>query len=85
MSGRNEETGQFSDIYSREAFLDAMPDRGEPISTSEVAERVGCAHDTAYKRLQELEAEDEVTSQKVGTVLLWAKARFRIGADEEEG
>ena len=84
MSGRDEETGQFSDMYSRETFLDAMPDRGEPISTGEVAERVGCAHDTAYKRLQDLEAEDEVMSRKVGNVLLWAKAGLRIGAEKEE-
>jgi DNA-binding Lrp family transcriptional regulator len=41
------------------------------LGTGEVAESVGCAHDTAYKRLQELEDRGVLASQKVGNTIVW--------------
>jgi GTP-sensing pleiotropic transcriptional regulator CodY len=42
--------------------------------TGDVADHVGCAHDTAYKRLREMEGEGLVASRKVGNTLLWTSS-----------
>nr|WP_284011077.1 HTH domain-containing protein [Halomicroarcula sp. YJ-61-S] len=39
--------------------------------TSEIAEEVGCTRRTAYTRLQSLEADNRVSSRKVGNSLVW--------------
>jgi predicted transcriptional regulator len=41
--------------------------------TGEIADQVGCAHDTAYKRLQKMEEKGIVSSKKVGNTLLWTE------------
>lgn len=71
MPDRDEETGQYTGEYDTEDFLDAIRDEGGMAGTGEIAEAVGCAHDTAYKRLQRMEAEGTVSSKKVGNTLLW--------------
>ena len=71
MPGRDEETGRYTGQYSTEDFLDAINAEGGMAGTGEIADYVGCAHDTAYKRLQEIEAEGLVSSRKVGNTLLW--------------
>lgn len=71
MPGRDEDTGQYTGQYSTRDFLDAISTEGGMAGTGEIADLVGCAHDTAYKRLQALENEGLVTSQKVGNTLLW--------------
>jgi DNA-binding Lrp family transcriptional regulator len=45
--------------------------------TGEIADHVGCAHDTAYKRLQELEKEGIISSRKMGNTLLWERSRTK--------
>lgn len=71
MPDRDEETGRYTGEYSTEDFLNAINAEGGMAGTGEIADQVGCAHDTAYKRLQRLEKDGLVTSQKVGNTLLW--------------
>jgi len=71
MPDRDEKTGQYTGQYSTEDFLDAIEAEGGLAGTGDIAERVGCAHDTAYKRLQDMEEDEIVSSRKVGNTLLW--------------
>jgi len=75
MPGRDEETGRYTGQYSTEDFLNAISAEGGMAGTGEIADHVGCAHDTAYKRLQEMEEEGQVSSRKVGNTLLWEITR----------
>lgn len=72
MPERDEETGRYTGEYSREDFLDAIESEGGMAGTGDVADAVGCAHDTAYKRLQALEENGVIASRKVGNTLLWS-------------
>lgn len=71
MPGRDKETGRYTGEYSNEDFLNAISEADGMAGTGEIADRVGCAHDTAYKRLQRMEEEGMVSSRKVGNALLW--------------
>lgn len=70
---RDEESGQFTPEFPDSDFLDALRG-GEGVTTSEVAETVGCKYRTAYARLSDLEDEGQVRSRKVGNTLLWMLA-----------
>ena len=70
MPERDEHTGRFTGEYSDEDFLSVIREEGMA-GTGDIADRVGCAHDTAYKRLQKMEKERKVSSKKVGNTLLW--------------
>jgi len=71
MPDRDEDTGRYTGEYSTEDFLNAIRNEEGIAGTGEIADRVGCAHDTAYKRLQQLEDNGVVSSKKVGNTLLW--------------
>lgn len=71
MPDRDEETGLYTGEYAQDDFLDAIREREGPAGTGDIAKTVGCSHDTAYKRLQALEKEGLVSSQKVGNTLVW--------------
>jgi len=71
MVNRDTDSGKYTGEYSRDDFLSAIKNQEGPIGTGEVAKTVGCAHDTAYKRLKLLEKEDVVRSQKIGNTLIW--------------
>lgn len=68
--GRDEESGKFTEEYPREDFLQALKDLGSA-GTTDISDQVGCDRRTAYLKLQSLEEEGRVTSQKVGNALLW--------------
>ena len=68
---RDEETGRFTETYPRAEFLDAIREEGGMAGTTDVAERVGVIRETAYKKLQRMEADGEVESRKVGNSLVW--------------
>jgi len=72
MPDRDEETGRYTDEYPGEAFLKAIREAGELAGTGEIADAVGCAHDTAYKKLQAMEEDGQVTSRLVGNSLVWS-------------
>lgn len=67
---RDEETGEFTEEFPIEDFLQALEKIG-PAGTTEIAEHIGCDRRTAYLKLQSLEADGEIKSQKVGNALLW--------------
>lgn len=75
---RNEDTGKFNPKFTDEDFLRAIEQSGHA-STSEIRDRVGCAHRTAYNRLTQLEDEGRITSRDAGNLLLWS-----IPEDDEE-
>lgn len=66
---RNEETGQYKEVYSDEAILELL--RGTRLSTSEIANKLGCHRTTAYDRLTEMEKRNKVSSSAVGNTLIW--------------
>ena len=74
MPDRDEETGQYTGEFSDDDFLNAIGAEGDMAGTGEIADHVGCAHDTAYKRLQEMEQQGLVSSRLVGNTLLWRVA-----------
>jgi len=48
------------------AVFEDREDYAEPLTASEVADRVGCSRRTALNKLHELEDETDLTSKKVG-------------------
>lgn len=69
---RDKDTGKFTTQYQREDFLDAL-EQEDFLSTSDVAEIVGCTQNLAYRRLKELKNEGEVKSKEIGRFLAWQK------------
>ena len=66
---RDEDTGLFEKVYSQDDVLDAL--RGTRLSTSEVADALGCHRTTAHQRLTQLEEGGTVTSSQAGNTLIW--------------
>jgi Mn-dependent DtxR family transcriptional regulator len=69
---RDEESGRYTDTYTEDDLLEAIRDLGGMAGTSDVAGHVGCARDTAYKKLKQMEEDGTVSSRKVGGALLWS-------------
>jgi DNA-binding transcriptional ArsR family regulator len=59
--------------HSDEEYLDAVREH-EPAATSEIAEVVGVARQSADYRLRKLEDERKVTSKTIGNSLAWSLA-----------
>lgn len=68
---RDRETGEFTDKYPEDAFLDAVRDHDGLPTTPSVADAVGCNRRTAYNRLTDLESRGDVASQEAGRTLVW--------------
>ena len=77
---RDDESGQYTESYPREEFIEAIEDSGGMASTTDVSDHVGCSYDLAYKRLREFEEKGDVRSRKVANSRLWM-----IGESDEEG
>lgn len=75
---RDEETGKYTERYSRENFLSAIESLGGSAGTQELADEVDCAYRTAHAKLTELEEKGILTSRKVGNAKLW-----KLGPSEE--
>lgn len=69
---RDKETGRFGQKFADEEFINAV-ENGDLLSTSDVAEAVGCKYRTAYGRLGGLEDAGQISSRKVGNSLVWVK------------
>ena len=69
---RDDSSGQFTDEYPRELFLQTIDSEGDMAATGDVADQIGCAHDTAYKKLNQLEDGGFVEGQKFGNSLVWS-------------
>ena len=66
---RNDESGRYQEVYSDEELLSLL--EGTRLSTSEVADQLGCHRTTAHARLSELENEGKITSNQAGNTLIW--------------
>jgi DNA-binding transcriptional ArsR family regulator len=71
---RDAETGRYTDKYHPEDILRVIWHLGGRAATSEVAEAVGGSRDTIYKKLQSMENEGLVESQKAGGIRVWSFA-----------
>jgi hypothetical protein len=69
-NNRDEDSGRFTEQYAKEKFLRAVKDINNA-TTSEVANSVGCSYDLAYRRLNELSENNEVTIIQVGSSFIW--------------
>lgn len=74
MADRDDETGQYSETYPLEDFIDALQSIGGSAGTQEVADAVGCKYRTANAKLHDLEEQGLVSSRKVGNAYLWMLA-----------
>ena len=64
------ERGRFEPDHSDEEILDAVR-KYEPAGTSEVADELGIARQSADYRLRQLLHEGQVSKKKVGNSLVW--------------
>lgn len=69
---RDDESGKFTEQYPRESFLQAVGTI-DNATTARVAEEVGCSYDLAYRRLNALEEEGEVTRTEIGSSFVWSR------------
>jgi MarR-like DNA-binding transcriptional regulator SgrR of sgrS sRNA len=53
-------TSDVTDVFKQ------REDYAEPLTASEIAERLGCSRRTALNKLHDLQEETEITSKKVG-------------------
>lgn len=67
---RDDDSGKFTEQYPREAFLRAVAEI-ENATTAKVAEEVGCSYDLAYRRLNDLVEEGEITRTQIGSSFIW--------------
>jgi predicted HTH transcriptional regulator len=67
---RDEFSGRYTEEYSDKEFLRVVAELGS-CSTSDVAERLGCSSDLAYRRLRELADNDRVGSEKIAGTYRW--------------
>lgn len=65
-----DDDGKFSERYLDKEFIHAVEDN-EVASTQNVADKVGCSYDLAYRRLKQLEENDKITSKKVRDAFIW--------------
>jgi hypothetical protein len=68
---RDDESGQYTDAYSDEDFIEAIDAEGGLAGTTAVAEIVGCTRRQALNRLKELREQNRVKSKNVGPSLVW--------------
>ena len=68
--GRDDKSGKFTEEYPVEEFIEAIRDL-DSAGTTDIADYVGCDRRTAYLKLQALDEDGKVESQKVGNALLW--------------
>lgn len=66
-----DEAGRFDKEYSDEDILEAV-ENYEPAATTEVANELGIARQSADYRLQQLNDQGLVSVKKVGGVLVWS-------------
>lgn len=58
--------------YPMSAFVEAIQAEGGIAGTSDVADRVGCSYELAYKRLHELAEQDEIEQRRVANAHVWS-------------
>jgi len=71
---RDAETGQYRASHEGHEFVKAVAREGDIATTSDVADRVGCAHRTALMYLNDLEDEGRIESTMAGRAKVWSRA-----------
>ena len=71
---RDSETGQYRASHEAHEFVKAVAREGDIATTSDVADRVGCAHRTALMYLNELEDEGRIESTTAGRAKVWSRS-----------
>lgn len=71
---RDNDSGQYTETYPTDGFLDAIDDVDGVAGTQDVADAVGCSYETAYKKLRSLEDAGAVESEKVANARVWLRA-----------
>lgn len=57
--------------YPLNDFIQAVKSEGGEATTPEIRDEVGCGHETARRRMNELEDDGLVKSSKIGPTLVW--------------
>lgn len=70
MGKDRDESGKFTEVVSDNEII-AYLQKTEGASTAEVADNFDYERPTAYRRLKDLEDEDQVESREIGNSLLW--------------
>lgn len=68
---RDDDTGQYTDTYPTEDFIEAIRDHGGAAGTREIADAIDCHRDTARRRLNDLVEEGLIVRRDVGDAALW--------------
>jgi predicted transcriptional regulator len=69
---RDEESGQYTENYPLELFIDAIRDAEDNMAgTSEIAEIVGCSHRLALLRLNTLVEQGRIQRRDIGRSNVW--------------
>ncbi len=68
---RDEDTGEFTETYPHQEFLQSLESLSGQASTQEIADEVGCAYRTAYQKLVELEEDGSISSKNIANARLW--------------
>ena len=66
---RDGDTGQYREEYTDDEIEELLG--GTRLSTTEVAEKLGCHRTTAHSRLTQLEDDGVVTSTRIGSAKVW--------------
>lgn len=67
---RDENSGVFTQQYSKSSFLQAV-NECENATTTKISEEVGCSYNLAYRRLTALFEDGEINRTKIGSSYLW--------------
>lgn len=70
---RDDDSGQYTETYPTDEFLEAIDDVDGMAGTQDVADAVGCSYETAYKKLRSLEDAGTVESEKVANARVWLR------------
>ncbi|WP_241431151.1 ArsR family transcriptional regulator [Halococcus thailandensis] len=57
--------------YSLTDFIQAVKVEGGEATTPEIRDEVGCGHETARRRMKELEDDGIAEGRKIGSTLVW--------------
>lgn len=68
---RDDDSGQYREVYPPDIVIKAVRTLGQA-TTQQVADELGCAYQTAYLKLRELEDDNQIQSTRVGNVRLWS-------------
>ena len=71
---RDKDSGEYTETYPDRDFIKIIDELEGMAGTSEISDKVGCTHRTAYTRLRSIEDEGLIRSQKVGNTLVWTLA-----------